>query len=197
MKKMLIVCLLLNFISSLIAQPTSKTSVLPQDKGMFYADVSPLFFASGGWGVAIGYEKKRIQSGLNFVGVKKLGGGLASGLFEAHTNLDVRDNLGAEWMTNYFFRPTRKGFYAGAILGYSQFNIRNIEKMTASTRAISVYGDLRAGYRWFPFKEYFYIDIAYGFSRKIASSSSNDYTFKSRFSFFPFMNVGVRLAHKD
>jgi hypothetical protein len=34
----------------------------------------------------------------------------------------------------------------GAILGYSQFNIKNIEKNTDPARGVSVYGDLRLGY---------------------------------------------------
>jgi hypothetical protein len=195
MKKMFLATLLFSSTIGLSAQPNPETpTTTPSGKGMFYTDLSPLFFASGGWGFAVGYEKKRIQSGINFVGVKKLEGQLASGLLEDYTKLDIRDNLGAEWMFNYFLKPTRKGFYAGAILGYSQFNIKNIEKNTASQKAVSVYGDLRLGYRWFPFKEYFYIDAAYGFSRRIVSTSSSDYTFKSDFSFFPFMNVGARFS---
>jgi hypothetical protein len=189
MKKICFIALLMGVSIGLFAQSTPQIS---SEKGMLYADLSPLFFASGGWGFAVGYEQKRVQIGINFVGVKKLGGQLAAGLFENDTKLDIRDNLGAELMVNYFLKPSRKGFYAGAILGYSQFNIKNIEKNTASSKAISVYGDLRLGYRWFPFKEYFYIDAAYGFSRKIASTTSIDYVFKSEFSFFPFLNVGAR-----
>lgn len=192
MKKLFLTLLLFGCAVGLWAQSNPEKATVGSNNGMLYADISPLFFVSGGWGFAVGYEKKYIQSGLNFVGVKKIDGQFAASLFEEHTSLEIKDNLGVEWMSNFFLKPTRKGFYAGAILGYSQFNIKNIEINNTPLKAVSVYGDLRVGYRWFPFKEYFYIDAAYGFSRKIVSTSNSAYTFKSNVNFFPFMNVGAR-----
>jgi hypothetical protein len=206
MKKIYLAILMLAIFSKIVAQsnePSSqrgfynthiKRNATPK-KGMFYADVSPLFFTQNGWAFALGYEKKRIQSGLNFVGAAKLGTELSTLLFLDSEQLNVSNNLGTEWMLNYFLRPDRKGFYVGSILGYSQFNINKISNVKTE-KAISVYGDLRAGFRWFPFREYFYIDAAYGFSKKIDSTKSDAYVFKNDVSFFPFLNVGFRFNLK-
>jgi hypothetical protein len=72
MKKIFLALLMLGYTSGVFAQSLPQTSSPTSDKVMFYADLSPLFFASGGWGFALGYEKRHIQSGINFVGVKKL-----------------------------------------------------------------------------------------------------------------------------
>jgi hypothetical protein len=74
MKKMFLALFVLGYSIGVFAQSTPQISPPTSDKGMFYADLSPLFFASGGWGFALGYEKKYIQSGINFVGVKNLEG---------------------------------------------------------------------------------------------------------------------------
>jgi hypothetical protein len=201
MKIILVFATLLLSVTSSFAQNQDKRfynthlkrkDVAPK-KGMFYADISPLFFTQNGFGVALGYEVKKVQTGINFVGVSRLKPDFALTLFEKSELLEVNNNLGAEWMFNYFLRPDRRGFYAGSILGYSQFNVKNIAR-AKSEKAVSVYGDLRVGFRWFPFREYFYIDAAYGFSRKIKSTSSENYTFKSNVSFFPFLNIGSRFS---
>jgi hypothetical protein len=176
--------------SASVDSDTLKTE--KQNKVMFFADVSPLFFVSGGWGFALGAETGRIQAGINFVGVSKLQKDLSSSLFLNYQDLEVKNNLGAELILNYFLKRTRKGFYASGILGYSQFNVRNLKTQSETRKAISFYGDLRVGFRWFPFKKYLYIDGAFGFSQKIVATKSSNYTFKSNVSFFPFLNIGAR-----
>jgi hypothetical protein len=53
MKKMFLALLMLGTSIGVFAQSSPPITSPISDKGMFYADFTPLFFVSGGWGVAV------------------------------------------------------------------------------------------------------------------------------------------------
>ena len=98
---------------------------------------------------------------------------------------------------NVYLRKDRKGFYAGSILSFDGYSVIDIptQKKEDFTKTYLV---ARAGFRWFPFKEYVYIDGGYGVSFNLSGSDSrtlgsSKYNPKSILA-LPFFAVGGRIS---
>lgn len=157
-------------------------------------NVSPFFFLEkGGFGVGSGIEFSRFQLGLNYAGYRKMPTTFRDVLFENPTRLAVTNSNAIELIANIYLRKDRKGFYFGLLSNYFRADVTNVAT-AVSEKSNSINFDLLSGFRWFPFKEYFYVDAAYGFSKLVTASKSktNIYNYQSGFKWFPFVNVGVR-----
>jgi hypothetical protein len=156
--------------------------------------ISPFFFLEkGGFGFGSGVEFSRFQIGLNYAGYKTMPSAFRDVLFQNPTRLSIANSNAVELVGNMYLRKDRKGFYIGVITNYFRANVtEDATKIMEASSSINF--DLLAGFRWFPFKEYFYIDAAYGFSKLVTSSTSksNIYAYESGFKWFPFVNMGVR-----
>jgi hypothetical protein len=159
-------------------------------------NVSPFFFLEkGGFGFGTGVEFSRFQIGLNYAGYKTMPSAFRDVLFQNPTRLSVANSNAVELLGNVYLRKDRKGFYVGVLTNYFRADVtENATKIMESSNSINF--DLLAGFRWFPFKQYFYIDAAYGFSKLVTSSTSksNIYAYESGFKWFPFVNMGVRFG---
>lgn len=138
-----------------------QTNVEKKDLQLF-AEVNPQFFAFGGFGAGAGIEFSRIQTGFIYLHTK-LTPKFRDAIFNNAEYLDVPKNTAAEIFANVFLRKDRKGLYAGTIISYDGFSVTDTlsKKKEEITKTYVV---LRAGFRWFPFQDYFYIDGGYGIS---------------------------------
>lgn len=159
-----------------------------------FVEVNPQFFVFGGYGGGIGLEYSRFQSGFIYINTK-LTPTFKDAIFNNAKDLDVPVNWAAELFTNVYLRKDRKGFYAGMIYSYDGYSVTDIptQKKEDFTKSYLV---TRIGFRWFPFREYFYIDGGYGVSVNLDGAAtrtlgSSIYSHKNVLA-LPFFAIGGR-----
>jgi hypothetical protein len=168
-----------------------------ESKGLqAFAEINPQFFAFGGFGGGLGIEFSRFQTGFIYLNTK-LTPTFRDAIFKDAKNVDVPVNWAAEIFANVFLRQDRKGFYAGLIYSYDGYSATDIPTQKKETFNKS-YLVTRAGFRWFPFREYLYIDGGYGISVNLSGSEkrvlgSSTYSPKSLLG-LPFFAVGGRFS---
>lgn len=161
-----------------------------------FAEINPQFFAFSGFGGGLGVEFSRFQTGFIYLKTK-LTPGFRDAIFNDAQNLDVPKNWAAEVFANVFLRKDRKGFYTGLIYSYDGYSVTDVPSQESEDFTKS-YLVTRVGFRWFPFKEHFYIDGGYGVSfningvdeRKLGSTT---YSPKSILG-LPFFAIGGRIS---
>lgn len=161
-----------------------------------FAEINPQFIAFGGFGTGAGLEFSRFQTGFIFLNTK-LTPTFRDAIFDGAKNLDVPTNGAAELFANVFLRKDRKGFYAGSILSYDWYSITDVPTQKQE-RINKTYLVSRVGFRWFPFKEIFYVDGGYGVSFNLSGNESrtlgsSTYNPKSVLT-LPFFAVGGRFS---
>lgn len=161
-----------------------------------FAEVNPQFFAFSGFGGGLGVEFSRFQTGLIYLNTE-LTPEFRDAIFNNAKNLDIPLNWAAEIFVNAFLRKDRKGFYTGLIYSYDGYSVIDVatQKKEDFNKSYLV---TRVGFRWFPFKEYFYIDGGYGVSINLDGVNtrvlgSSTYSPKSILS-LPFFAVGGRIS---
>jgi hypothetical protein len=161
-----------------------------------FTELNPQFFAANGYGFGFGVEFSRFQVGGIFLKTV-LTPTFRDAIFENAKNLEIPKNTASELFVNVFLRKDRKGFYAGTILSIDKYSAIDLptQKKEDFTKTYLV---TRAGFRWFPFKEYFYIDGGYGVSFNMSGSEerilgSSKYNPKSILA-LPFFAVGARIS---
>ena len=167
------------------------------NKGLqLFAEINPQFFAFSGFGGGIGLEFSRFQIGFIYLNTK-LTPGFRDAIFNDAKNLDVPLNWAVELSSNVFLRNDRKGFYTGLIYSYDGYSVTDIptQKKEDFNKSYLV---SRVGFRWFPFKEHFYIDGGYGVSFNLGGSNdralgSSIYSPKS-ILLLPFFAIGGRIS---
>lgn len=162
----------------------------------FFVEVNPQFFAFGGFGGGIGVEYSRFQSGFIYLNTK-LTPTFRDAIFNNAADLEIPVNWAAEIFATVYLRRDRKGFYLGMIYSYDGYTVidvpsQNKEKFTKS------YLVTRTGFRWFPLKEYFYLDGGYGLSVNLNGEStrtlgSSTYSPKTTLG-IPFFAIGGRFS---
>jgi hypothetical protein len=160
-----------------------------------FAEINPQFFAYGGYGAGLGVEFSRFQTGFIYLNTK-LTPSFRDAIFHNAKALDVPVNWAAEVFANIFLRKDRKGFYAGLIYSYDGYSVTDVPTQRKEEFNKS-YLVTRVGFRWFPFKEYFYIDGGYGVSLNLSGSEdrilgSSTYSPKSVLA-LPFFAIGGRI----
>ncbi len=161
-----------------------------------FAEVNPQFFAFGGYGGGIGVEFSRFQTGFIYLNTK-LTPNFRDAIFNDAKDLDIPLNWAAEVFANVFLRKDRKGFYAGLIYSYDGYSITDVPSKLKEDLEKS-YLVTRVGFRWFPFKEYLYIDGGYGVSFNLTGSDKrvlggSKYSPKSILT-LPFFAIGGRIS---
>ncbi|NJN33146.1 MAG: hypothetical protein HC817_01715 [Saprospiraceae bacterium] len=165
-----------------------KTNV-EQKKLQLFVELSPQFFAYGGYGGGIGCEFSRFQAG--FISLKTpLKPNFRDAIFENAQKLTIPKNAAAELFTNIFLRKDRKGLYAGAIYSYDWYSVID-DKTQQKEDFTKQYLVARVGFRWFPLQEYFYIDGGYGVSFNLSNANErmfgeSRYQTQSRYLTFHF-----------
>lgn len=161
-----------------------------------FVEVNPQFFAFGGYGGGLGIEYSRFQTGFIYLNTK-LTPNFRDAIFNEAKNIEVPVNWAAEMFTNVFLRKDRKGFYAGLIYSYDGYSVTDVPTQKKENFNKS-YLVTRMGFRWFPFKEYFYIDGGYGLSFNIDGAAtrtlgSSIYSHKTILT-LPFFSIGGRFS---
>jgi len=161
-----------------------------------FAEVSPQFFAWKGYGGGIGTEFSRFQTGFIYISLE-LTPAFRDAFFNNAKTVTVTHNSAAELFANIFLRKDRKGFYAGTIYSYDWFSVVD-DKTQQKEDYTGQYMLLRAGFRWFPFQEHFYIDGGYGISFNISGSGDRQLG-ESKYSAkpivtIPFFSIGGRFS---
>jgi hypothetical protein len=168
-----------------------------ESKGLqVFAEINPQFFAFGGFGGGLGIEFSRFQTGFIYLNTK-LTPTFRDPIFKDAKTITVPKNTAAEIFANVFLRKDRKGFYAGSILSYDWYSVTD-DASQQKEDFTKLYLVTRAGFRWFPFKEYLYIDGGYGFSVNLSSSDkrklgASTYSPQSVIA-LPFFAVGGRFT---
>jgi hypothetical protein len=162
----------------------------------FFAEINPQFFAFGGYGGGLGVEFSRFQTGFIYLNTK-LTPTFRDAIFKDAKTITVPKNTAAEIFANVFLRKDRKGFYAGSILSYDEYAVTD-DATQKKEDLTKLYVVARAGFRWFPFKEYFYIDGGYGVSFNLSGSDkrtlgASTYSPQSVIA-LPFFAVGGRFS---
>ena len=165
-------------------------------KLQLFAEINPQFIAFNGFGGGLGVEFSRFQTGLIYFNLK-LTPEFRDAIFNNAKNLDVPKNRATEIFVNAYLRKDRKGFYTGLIYSYEKFTVVDIPTQRKENINKS-YLVTRVGFRWFPFKEYLYIDGGYGVSFNIDGNDSrtlgsSTYSPKSVLG-IPFFAVGGRIS---
>jgi hypothetical protein len=162
----------------------------------FFTEVNPQFFTFGGFGGGFGAEYLRFQTGFIYLNTK-LTPTFRDAIFSNAQNLNVPRNWATEIFVNAFIRRDRKGFYGGLLYSYDGYSVTDLPTLKKESFTKS-YVVTRAGLKYFPFNEYFYIDGGYGLSfnvngadRRILGSSM--YSPKSILG-LPFFAVGCRIS---
>lgn len=161
-----------------------------------FGEVNPQFFAANGHGFGIGLEFSRFQAG--FIGLEtELNPTFRDAIFNNAKNLVIPKNTADELFLNVYLRKDRKGLYVGSILSFDGYSVTDVptQKKEDFTKTYLV---SRVGFRWFPFKEYLYIDGGYGVSFNLSGSKdrvlgSSTYSPKSVLA-LPFFAVGGRIS---
>ena len=161
-----------------------------------FAEVNPQFFAFNGYGFGAGAEFSRFQVGAIFIKTE-LTDSFRDAIFDNAANLKIPKNTAAEIFVNVYLRKDRKGFYAGSILSFDGYSVIDVPTQKKENFN-KTYLVARAGFRWFPFKEYVYIDGGYGVSFNLSGSDkivlgSSTYFPKSVLA-LPFFAVGGRIS---
>ena len=161
-----------------------------------FVEVNPQFFAFGGYGGGLGIEYSRFQTGFIYLNTK-LTPNFRDAIFNEAKNIEVPVNWAAEMFTNVFLRKDRKGFYAGLIYSYDGYSVTDVPTQKKENFNKS-YLVTRMGFRWFPFKEFFYIDGGYGLSLNIDGAAtrtlgSSIYSHKTILT-LPFFSIGGRFS---
>ncbi len=133
-----------------------------------FAEINPQFFAFGGYGFGLGVEFSRFQTGFIYLDTK-LTPTFRDAIFKDAKGITVPKNTAAEIFANVFLRKDRKGFYVGSILSYDWYSVTD-DSSQKKEEFTKLYLVTRAGFRWFPFKEYLYIDGGYGVSVNLSGS---------------------------
>jgi hypothetical protein len=133
-----------------------------------FAEINPQFFAFGGYGAGIGVEFLRVQTGFIYLNTK-LTPTFRDAIFRDAKTITVPKNTAAEIFANVFLRKDRKGFYVGSILSYDKYEVTD-DASQQKEKLTKLYLVTRTGFRWFPFKEYLYIDGGYGVSVNLSGS---------------------------
>jgi hypothetical protein len=207
MKPLLIFALSLQLSHTMLAQTENQNALgrfynnqirAKSDKKnpQLFIEVNPQFFAFSGYGGGIGLEYSRFQSGFIYL-YTKLTPNFRDAIFNDAKNLDVPVNWAAEVFTNVYLRKDRKGFYAGLIYSYDGYSVKDVptQKKEAFTKSYLV---TRVGFRWFPFKDYLYLDGGYGVSINLDGAAtrtlgSTTYSHKTILG-LPFLAVGGRFS---
>ncbi len=213
MKQIIITSIVIAFALSLAVNVFAQTENTPffkkfynnqiraksdQKELQLFAEINPQFFAFGGFGGGLGVEFSRFQTGFIYLNTK-LTPTFRDAIFNDAKNLDVPVNWAAEVFANAFLRKDRKGFYAGLIYSYDGYFVTDVPTQQKEEYSKS-YLVTRVGFRWFPFKEYFYIDGGYGVSFNLNGTDkrilgSSIYSPRSVLT-LPFFAVGGRFSLK-
>jgi hypothetical protein len=150
------VILMLGFASTQ-AQLITKKGFDKQDLNL-YVDIAPLFFAAPAFTLGGGLEYNRFQLGVLGIRGNKLPNTFKDLVFENAKEVDFDKVLSTEVVFKSYYKKSRKGFYIGGLVNYSQF--RAVDKLTSTNKTIQGLNlDAFIGYRWFPFKKYLNIRI--------------------------------------
>ena len=162
-----------------------------------YFDIAPLFFIAPAATLGAGIEYDRFQLGVLGIRGNKLPNSFKDLVFTNAQKLEFDKSEALEIIFKTYYKKSRKGFYVGGLANFSRY--RAVDKLSSSNKSFSALNlDAFVGYRWFPFKKYFYIDPALGFTSNVNKKedlnfAGNAFQFKPGFSFGPFLFVGVRL----
>ncbi len=168
----------------------------PKKELQIFAEVNPQFFATNGYGYGLGLEFSRFQTG--FISLKtKLTPTFRDAIFNNAKNLDIPKNTANEIFLNVYLRKDRKGLYVGSILSFDGYSVTDVPTQKKEDFK-KTYLVSRVGFRWFPFKEYLYIDGGYGVSFNLSGSKErvigkSTYSPKSVLA-LPFFAVGGRIS---
>jgi hypothetical protein len=165
-------------------------------EAQFFAEINPQFFAFNGFGGGLGIELSRIQTGFIYLNTK-LTPAFRDAIFNDAQNLNIPRNWATEIFANAFIRKDRKGLYGGLIYSYDGYSVTDVPTMKQEKFTKS-YVVTRAGFKYFPFHEYFYIDGGYGLSLNLNGTDkrilgNSTYSPKSILG-LPFLAVGSRFS---
>lgn len=175
-----------------------KTKV-PKKGTQLFAEINPQFFAFDGFGAGTGIEYARFQTGFIYL-TTKLTPTYRDAIFKNAQDATVPNNTALEVFTNVFLRKDRKGFYVGSILSYDWYKV--IDNSTQQSETFSkLYVVARAGFRWFPFQEYVYLDGGYGVSFNLNNPENrplgNSLYSPKPLVTLPFFAVGCRVLLRN
>lgn len=172
-----------------------KTDV-QQRKGQFFAEVNPQFINSNGYG--LGYEFSRFQVGC-LDQKTELSSNFKDVVFNNSQSFTIPKSKTTQLFANAFLRKDRKGLYAGTTINFANYTV--IDNVSQQKKDFSSqFFVARAGFRWFPLQDIFYLDCGYGASFNI--SNNNDQNLgNSKFKpnavhGLPFLSVGGRFSFK-
>lgn len=167
----------------------------PQRSLQLSLDVYPFLFLSNGGGGTASVEFDHWQiGGVGFSVVPP--DYITKTFFRNADNVTVVRNNAVEVFANYYFRPDRKGVYAGFLGGPEWFIME--DKLTRQREMIrKTYVVPRLGIRVFPFNKCFFTDASFGWSlnlsgtptRTLGQSAYN----ASGGGFIYFLQIGARL----
>lgn len=165
-------------------------------EAQIYTEISPQFFFFKGFAGALGAEFSRLQVGFIYLRTP-LTPPFRDAIFNNAETLDIPANGAVELSVNVFLRKDRKGFYVGSILSYDWYAVEEVSSGQKDFFNKS-YLVFRAGFRWFPFKEHFYIDGGYGLSLNLDGPATRTlgnttYSHKTILG-LPFFAVGLRVS---
>lgn len=189
------ITLFLLFPTWLLAQTDTPKGFNKQDFNV-YLDIAPLFFAAPAFTAGIGAEYDRFQLGILLIRGKTLPNAFKDLVFTGATKVDFDQVKSEEIVFKAYLKKHRKGFYLGGLANFTEYcaidKIKNESKTIAGLNL-----DAFVGYRWFPFKKYFYIDPALGFTTNVNKKdninfANENFTFKSGLGFGSFLFVGAR-----
>ena len=207
MKQILLIALALSASANVLAQKensnlfkrfyNNQVSINSEKKELqIFAEVNPQFFATNGYGYGLGLEFSRFQTG--FIRLKtELSPTFRDAIFDNAKNLDIPKNTADEIFLNVYLRKDRKGLYVGSILSFDGYSVIDVPTQKKEDFK-KTYLVSRVGFRWFPFKEYLYIDGGYGVSFNLSGSKervigNSTYSPKSILA-LPFFAVGGRIS---
>ena len=207
MKQILLIALALSASANVLAQKensnlfkrfySNQVSINSEKKELqIFAEVNPQFFATNGYGYGLGLEFSRFQTG--FISLKtELSPTFRDAIFDNAKNLDIPKNTADEIFLNVYLRKDRKGLYVGSILSFDGYSVIDVPTQKKEDFK-KTYLVSRVGFRWFPFKEYLYIDGGYGLSFNLSGSEvrvigNSTYSPKSILA-LPFFAVGGRIS---
>jgi len=178
MKKFILIAAVVTITTSLFAQDKPsffQNQILGKDKDpapklQLSIDAYPFLFLANGGGGSLGLEFGHWHVGaIGFSVVPP--DYIKNTFFENAEDIKVRRNNGLEFFANYYFRPDRKGIYAG-VLGGPEWFLLEDKISGAKETVVKNYIVPKMGLRVFPFKKIVYADASFGWSFNVSSTET-------------------------
>ncbi len=172
------------------------STLFGQSKTNVYVETDPATFAFDGYAVHLRVAPREVEHWVFGIGTYSMKfPDLLVNINSKNSNQgwDVNLKHGYGVFSDYYFEPTKDGWFVGGQLALQQYKLTNSTTGSKEANFSTILFMPRVGYQWFPWKEGFYFMpwFGLGFSSKISGEREIDTKSYDLFPLVAFVTVHV------